>query len=69
MANQPVSAAQLIINHPIHQQYQIPPPMSHPVGPNLNYTINSQPAQVPLIIPQSINTPTASILCQFTTQV
>ena len=62
MANQPVSAAQLIINHPIHQQYQIPPPMSQPVGPNLNYPNNSQPAQttqVPLMIPQSINAPSA----------
>ena len=62
MGNQPVSAAQPMRNHPMHQQQPIPPPVSQPVGPNLSYTFNSQPAQitqVPLTIPQSINAASA----------
>ena len=65
MGNQPVSAAQPMRNHPAHQQQPIPPPVSQPVGPNLSYTFNSQPAQttqVPLTIPQSISAPTTSHL-------
>ena len=48
-------------NRPIYNPQSIPPPVSQPVGPNLIYTINSQPShaaqatQVPLTISQSIN--------------
>ena len=39
-------------NRPVYNPQSIPPPISQPVGPNLIYTINSQPthaAQIPQV--------------------
>ena len=56
-----------IENHPAYQPQSIPPPISQPVGPNLIYTINSQPThaaqvpQVPITISQPYTTPAPQI--------